>query len=110
MGLTTPVDQYHRSTILQPDSFEEVIDSEGSRTVENSVTPCAKVTKIRPKQVTRQARLRKVATCTVDQSLIERLTSEQLESTDFLHVSAACSYIKQPPFTASYKTSRLRSY
>jgi hypothetical protein len=82
MGSTTPADQYHRSTILQPDSFEEVIDSEGSSMVDNSVTPRAKVTKIRIKRF-REARLRKVATSSIGQGLIERFTSEQPKSMDF---------------------------
>jgi hypothetical protein len=84
MGLTAPADQYDRSSILQPDSFEEVTDSEGSSTVENSDRSRAKVTKIRIKRVMKEARVRKTPTnaLAVDQCLTGRFTSKQPESTD----------------------------
>jgi hypothetical protein len=109
-GLSAPAGQYHRSTILKPDSFEDVTDSEGSSIVENSVIPRAKVTKIRIKRVTRDARLRKVPVNAVDQGLAERFTFKQPEFRDFdsssLSNPSSLHHIKLPGFEIIDRLSR----
>jgi hypothetical protein len=83
IGLTAPRDQYNRWVTRQPDSFEDVPDTNFT-IVEKSVRFRAKVTKLRIKRVTREARVRKTPTnaLAVDQCSTGRFISKQPESTD----------------------------
>lgn len=110
---TVPAGQHRISTILQPDSFEDVPDSKGSSTVDNSVKPRAKAPKIRIKPVTREERARIVPTNAPGEGLTERSTSKQpasraVDSTLLprLHNPSSQHHINLPGFEVIDRLSR----